>query len=558
MSAAIRDQRLTWAALALAVLANLLAINMPLMEGDATLYANLAAAMVKSGDYIGLYARGQDWLDKPHLPFWIAAASFRLFGVSSWAYRLPAFLAIVGTAYYTFRLGSRYYGRTIGLWAAIILLTAEHTILSSADVRAEPFVTLFVIATTWYLIRVAEDDRWFSAAIAGALFAAAAMMSKGLFTLIPAGGALAGHWVLRGRPPIAWRRWALVAVVAGIGIMPELAALYDQFDRHPEKIVFGATGVSGIRFFLWDSQFGRFLGNGPIRQQDASPTFFLHTILWVFLPWSFALILAVVRRVRLLRTGQAASTEWYTLSGATLMFVVFSASRFQLPHYLNIIFPFLAILTAGEVQARVSLPGFRLLGRVQIGLLITMLGLGVAIGVLVRPEDGGAAALIALVVVAAMPVAWRAAADNGVKVLVLSVLGAVAVNLYFERGIYPTLLRYDGGLQAARYVNDRYPDATVIVLGEQQRTSFEFALRRSPQYMNRLEDTSGVVTRPYLLLSRPPRNQPPDPRTVASFDHFGIAMPTLPFLNHRTRPRTLSRLDLLLITAAASNTPTTR
>jgi len=32
-------------------------------------------------------------------------------------------------------------------------------------------------------------------------------------------------------------------------ITPELFCLYIQFDRHPEKILFGHTSVSGIRFF---------------------------------------------------------------------------------------------------------------------------------------------------------------------------------------------------------------------------------------------------------------------------------------------------------------------
>ena len=48
-------------------------------------------------------------------------------------------------------------------------------------------------------------------------------------------------------------------------INPELICLYIQFDLHPEKILFGHTHVSGIRFFFWDSQFGRFLNTGPIK-----------------------------------------------------------------------------------------------------------------------------------------------------------------------------------------------------------------------------------------------------------------------------------------------------
>src|SRR5690349_65345 len=90
MIAALADRRFTVLALALAVLVNLVAIDLPIMgSDDATLYASIAAAMVRTGDYVGLYAWGQDWLDKPHLPFWLTAISFRLFGITPWAYRLP-------------------------------------------------------------------------------------------------------------------------------------------------------------------------------------------------------------------------------------------------------------------------------------------------------------------------------------------------------------------------------------------------------------------------------------------------------------------------------------
>jgi 4-amino-4-deoxy-L-arabinose transferase-like glycosyltransferase len=552
MSDTGRDRQLTLLALVLAVLVNLVAIDQPLMGGDdATLYASIASAMVKSGDYVGLYAWGQDWLDKPHLPFWLTALSFRLLGVSAWSYRLPAFLCIIGAAWYTFRLGTRLYGRTAGTWAAIILLTAQHTILSSADVRAEPYVTFFVIATTWYLVRVAEDDRWLRAAILGGLFAAAAVMTKGPFTIIPVAGALGGNWLLRGRPRVHWRRWALVSLVAVVGITPELWALNAQFDSRPDKVVFAKTGVSGIRFFLWDSQFGRFFGTGPIHRRGGSRLFFAHTLIWVFLPWSFAMILAVARRVRTLWARQAASIEWYTSSGAALMFAVFSASQFQLPYYLNIIFPFLAILTASELEARTSPRELQVLYALQIALLVIMVMLGVAIGWLARPENATAVTVMSVLLVAAMPFAWHAAGDARLKVLATSVLAAVGVNLYLERGIYPTLLEYGGSRLAARYVNERYPDMTVIVPRDRRYTAFDFGLKRQPEYIDHIADTSGVTTRPYLLLV--PNRGTRDPRTIRSFDHFLVSRPTLRFLNHRTRQQALEHLDLVLVPPQSPN-----
>src|SRR6185436_16867300 len=108
--------------------------------------------------------------------------------------------------------------------------------------------------------------------------------------------------------------------------------------------VFGKTNVSGIRFFLWDSQFGRFMNTTPMKGKG-NPIFFLHTLLWAFLPWSLIMYVAVYDKIR---SGikNVTSQEWFTLCGSLLTLLIFSLSKFQLSYYTNIIFPFLAILTA--------------------------------------------------------------------------------------------------------------------------------------------------------------------------------------------------------------------
>ena len=150
-------------------------------------------------------------------------------------------------------------------------------------------------------------------------------------------------------------RWLVAGILLVLFITPELYSLWYQFDRHPEKIVFGKTNVSGIRFFLWDSQFGRFANSGPIKGKG-DPSFFLHTLLWAFLPWSILMYASLIEKIRngvrgnsVGKTGTGRPTEWYTLAGSLLTLVLFSLSKFQLPYYTNIIFPFLAIMTAGYI-----------------------------------------------------------------------------------------------------------------------------------------------------------------------------------------------------------------
>ncbi|MCK5465720.1 MAG: glycosyltransferase family 39 protein, partial [Bacteroidales bacterium] len=312
---------------------------------DSALYASIAKEMALSNNFLDLTFDGVDWLDKPHFPFWVTAISFKIFGINTFAYKLPAILFTLMALIYTYRFTNELYNRETALLSVLILATAQHLFISNNDVRAEPILTGLVIAGIYHYHRLVQRYRWTSLLWAS-LFTALAVMTKGLFTLIPILGAVAGEIMIKRQfRLILSSRWVLSLVLICLFITPELFTLYHQFDSHPEKIVFGRTGVSGIRFFLWDSQFGRFFNTGPITG-SGDPFFFLHTLLWAFLPWSIVMYYAFFKKIIQNIRSVNQEAEFYTISGSLLALLVFSASGFQLPHYTNIIFPLLAILTA--------------------------------------------------------------------------------------------------------------------------------------------------------------------------------------------------------------------
>ncbi|HET6993917.1 MAG TPA: glycosyltransferase family 39 protein, partial [Chitinophagaceae bacterium] len=330
----------------LAVLANFSGLFVPLMDPDAGVYASVSKNMLVRDNYWELYFQGNDWLDKPHFPFWLTAYFFKLFGVHTWVYKLPGVLLVLIGAHYTYLLAKQLYNQTIALWSVFILLTAEHIIISNNDVRAEPFLTGLIIASIYHFYNALKKNiSWHL--VAASFFAACAVMTKGPFTLIPVGGAIAGEIIIkRNWKQVFHWKWLLAFVLVAVFITPELYSLWYQFDRHPEKIVFGKTHVSGIRFFLWDSQFGRFLNKTPMKGKG-DPFFFLHTLLWAFLPWSLLMYASFVEK---LKNGSKKinykNEEWLTVSGSLLTLLIFSLSKFQLSYYTNIIFPLFAILTA--------------------------------------------------------------------------------------------------------------------------------------------------------------------------------------------------------------------
>src|ERR1043166_5919673 len=121
-----------------------------IMEPDAAVYALTSMEMHQSANYLEIFLKGQDWLDKPHFQFWATALSYAVFGVNMIAYKLPAVLFSLIAILYTYLFGCRFYSRRHGFLAALILMTAQHIITSNMDVRAEPYMTGLTIMALFH------------------------------------------------------------------------------------------------------------------------------------------------------------------------------------------------------------------------------------------------------------------------------------------------------------------------------------------------------------------------------------------------------------------------
>jgi len=505
--------------------------------------------MVMSGNYWDLTYDGLDWLDKPHFPFWVTAASFKMFGVNAVAYKLPAILFTLLALYYTYRLTRELYNRETALLAVLILACAEHLIISNNDVRAEPILTGLIIASIYHYHRLIQSYRWTSLLWAS-LFAALAVMTKGLFTLIPIFGAVGGEILFKRKfRLILSTRWILSLALITLFVTPELYALYHQFDSHPEKIVFGRSGVSGIRFFLWDSQVGRFFNTGPIKG-SGDPFFFIHTLLWAFIPWSMAMYYAFVKKIirNIRKVNQEA--EFYTISGSVLALLVFSLSGFQLPHYTNIIFPLLAILTADWIH-RMSLRREFLYFRItQIFTVFLILALLIIIQILFRPDGPYVLAIVAIALTGLMIIPVIRSQLNGKwKIVYVSALVAILVNFYLNLLFYPELLQYQSGTQVARYANQHFPEHDIRSLGVLTFTTHFYAdneVRQMDIPMLQEDLTRGefliFTSEPYLDSLRMSNIEF---EVVRQFNHYHTTMVTGTFLNHKTRHEALRKHYLL-------------
>jgi 4-amino-4-deoxy-L-arabinose transferase-like glycosyltransferase len=542
------QQRWFYLFIALAVAVNCSGLCIPILGPDGAVYASIAKTMVQRRNYLELFVQGHDWLDKPHFPFWLTALSFRLFGFHTWAYKLPAILCLMMGAWYTYLFAKQFYTRQVALWSVLILLTAEHIILSNNDVRAEPYLTGLIMAAVYAFSRAHHTKKCWPLLL-GSGFAACATMTKGPMALIPIGGAVAGELVLKKQWKDLWHiRWLCAAFLILLGITPELYCLYHQFDAHPDKVVFGRTGVSGLRFFFWDSQFGRFMNTGPMKGHG-TPTFFLHTTLWAFLPWSVLLYVAIYTRIKTYRRRAQDEGEWYTISGALLMFLVFSASRFQLPHYLNILFPFWAILTAQYLSQVASPAGLRFLTVMQCSMISLLFLLVLLIHLLCRPDHipWWTWMLVSGLVVLLLFCGRLFRVEAKHRLISQMALAAMAVNCYLNLGMAPYLLKYQAGSEAAFYSNQYYPGIPVVQVASHTSSPLTFYLEQPLTTIQHLADTATLIQRPFLLYAPVEELKGVQGQLVQTFEFFPVSRLTLPFLYYKTRPKETRAYGLLFI-----------
>ena len=496
-------RRVLWALMALTVLVNAASMLTPIInEGDSVLYAALAQHMLRSGDCLSLVLDGKDWLDKPHFPFWMGALFFKLFGISAASYILPGFLFHLLGGYYTYRLARLLYGRDLALLALLVYLSTYHLMYTTSALKAEAFLTGSIMGACYYCLRLDATGKAKHLVLA-ALFSAISVMTKGVFTLITIGSGLFCLWLYQGRlSQLVRLRWWLMLGLTLIFLAPELGALYWQFDLHPEKTVFGKQGVSGIRFFFWDSQFGRFFNSGPITNDGGNPWYFVHVFVWAFLPWVAAFFGALWAASRSwARTTSGDRQSFVYLSTSFFITVVmFSATSYQLDYYTVIVYPFAAILCARFLLECLSAGDAKavLITQSVFSALTLALGLGVALQV-------GDAMLLASLLGASLltlVLGWRFGVLQSANLLL--VYPVVAVNILYaslEGMTYIAHTRYSVPHNVLPVLATS-PQTPVLVYGLDSIVAWEIGLYRTSAPSLRMDAMDAAIEKPkdYFLL----------------------------------------------------------
>ena len=520
----------------------------PLMDNDSAHHANIALRMYLTGDYVNLVDHGKDYLDKPHLHFWLAALSYSVFGVTGFAYKLPSFLFTILGTYSTFRLGKSLYSSEVGRLAALMAASAFAYILANNDVRMDAILTASVVLATWQLVDWVNHKRLINA-IGAALGLALGFCTKGhIAVFTPAIGIF--FYLLYKQDWKSFFHWQLLVILAAFAVFiaPVVYCYYLQYDLHPEKLIRGQSGRSGVAFILWKQNFERFQGDSFGADAKNDYLFFFHSLLWAFAPWSLLAFVAFFKRVK--RFAHRQKGEWLTLGSFLVMALLLTFSGFKLPHYLNIIFPATAVMTAAFLverwERRKNLRPFLL---TQVVLCTLCLLLAGAINAWAFPVSNGwviAGFFVLLLVSAFFLLRVRLPLP---KLVVASVLTSLLVFYLLNANFYPTLLRYQGGNELAFATKEKVDAKRVYFMPGIYSSSYNFY---TAELRKEFHDALLQKPGPLWIATSEPRLNELGQRGLIALEirehvDYEITMLQLPFINPATRKGELGKMLLVRI-----------
>lgn len=544
-----------WFLIALIFLVYVAGMFVTLFENDSAQFSVMAMRMVQENDFFSLFKGPQEYLDKPHMHYWLAALSYKIFGIHDWSYRIPGILATLLAAYSCYGLGSLLYNKHVGKLSALIFMTAQTIVLGAIDVRTDAVLTGFSILAIWQLAKYIEKGS-VSAIVIGAFAAGIAFSTKGQIALLVIGLPILCHLFYTGKWQ-AFLSWKvlLALLVFAVTITPMLYAYYLQFDLHPEKVIRGKNNRSGIFFIFWEQSFERLSGEG-MGKNSSDYFFFFHTFLWVFLPWTILGIAAFYTKIRAFikhNFKNVHGSEFLTVGGITLIFIIISFAQFKLPHYLNITIPLFAIITAAYVYYLYANSKLQTIKRLMFGqyFVLSIVFVASALICFYVFKLHSVLAYICLAVAAVMVVYYALKRENVyAKLLTITVCASLLLNAVLNLHFYPNLLDYQGGSSMSKVIAEKdIPVERIYKVGSDHTWSLDFYNQfpvqiTTPEVLKNKKDVWVYVNDDEMAMLE---KKGFDWDSQLSVDQFRITRLQGKFLNRNTRKKVTRKMHLLHI-----------
>lgn len=503
----------------------------PIMEVDATQYASMSLELLQSNSFLQFTDLNEAYLDKPPLLFWVSSFFISILGNTTIAYKIGSFIMAWCSVYFLYRFVLLFYKKTTAQLASIIYAGNVAFILFTNDIRTDTLLISFVVLAIWQYAQFLKTYK-ISSLILASVAVGLAMLSKGPIGLVVPALAILPHIFLTSnyKAIFTWKV-LLIPLIIIVVLSPMLVGLYQQF------------GMQGIRFYFWEQSFGRITGEN-VWQNDATKFYFLHNIAWAFIPYTFFLIVALIESIFNFKNLK----EYISFFGVVLPFIALSFSHYKLPHYIYIIIPFTAIITANFIQKWLNKNETK-----SADYFLVVMQSIVIIALLLVPYAllyafNASILLYIFLAAAQILVIFYLFKQKSVKekILYSSILFFIIATAFLNGFAYPNLLKYQSSSQVAFYINKhKIPKENLFQKNIYFRAFHYYSGGIVPNFTDKNykkdayiftdEDGKKEIEQKYII------------KEVKSFDDFNVTRLSLLFLNPNTRQSTIHNKYLLKI-----------
>ena len=530
------------------------AIGVDTMDIDASQYISMSREMKESGSYLEIYEQGNDYLDKPPFLFWINALCMQIFGENNFAFKIPSILfAIIGIIS-TIQLARLYYHEEIARTSGFVLAASQAVFLITNDIRTDTILMGWTALALWLLFKWYKEGglKYF---LFGAIAVGGGMITKGPIAAMVPVFALGSQILLERKFTFLFKKEYLLGILLiGLILTPMCIGLYRQFDLHPEKVMYGKEGTSGLRFFFWTQSFGRITGES-VWDNGAPFSFLFENLLWGFLPWTLLMIgglaagwLFIIKSKFRLKENK----EGLSIAGFTITYCALASSNYQLPHYIYVVLPLLAIITAKFVCDLFAQKN-ALYKTIQYLQYLILLILSIFPGVILYFVFPPSSVWIWLLAVLPLILTgYYLYSFKGSKYVLIeaSVVMIVSVNIFISLWFYPSLLKYQSGNIVGRKISELNIPKDQFYLHKYSGSTrnIHFYAKRIVQ---QIEDPLAIKRELYLLtalegLSTIKQSNRPY-EIIMEGEDYPVSQLTAEFLDIRTRSRVTNKYYLIKI-----------
>jgi 4-amino-4-deoxy-L-arabinose transferase-like glycosyltransferase len=245
------------------------------------LYASISREMLVRGDFLTPHvpycANWTDFYDHPPLMFWLAATSFKIFGTSDFAAKLPSEMFAIAAVLLTYYLGYIIGGSWTAFFAGIIMVTTPLFNQQSRVFELETVLIFFVLlAIVSFILGLRKNRKYFllfgistGLAFLGKGFPAYATYATVVLYII-----IAKNWKLLKYKEL-WFGFLLGIIIPFFWIIPQIIFEGDKFfELYVKKQIIGSVAGRGDvlslgkkilnYFYFFPALFSYYLPWGPV------------------------------------------------------------------------------------------------------------------------------------------------------------------------------------------------------------------------------------------------------------------------------------------------------